>query len=83
MVKSSRPHSTEMNLYEVRIYPDPHELSLDDSPQADDYLGWTFWADGVPHAVEQFMDVPAVYECYESSRWEIIKVEDQDDNPNG
>ena len=57
-----------MNLYEVRVY-------LDDLSWGEDFLSWTFWADDVPHAVEQFMDDPAVYEYLESSKWEITKVQ--------
>ena len=60
-----------MNLYEVRVY-------LDGLQQGDDFLAWTFWADDVSHAVEQFMDDPAVYEDCESSRWEIRQVNEHD-----
>jgi hypothetical protein len=59
-----------MNLYEVRVY-------LDGSQGGVGFLAWTFWADDVSHAVEQFMDDPAVYEDCESSRWEIRQVKEE------
>ena len=56
---------SEMKLYEARIYI-----------EGDDFIGWTIWADDVSHAVEQFINDPAVYECdLESSRWEFRQYE--------
>ena len=62
-----------MNHYEVRVYLDGDQQREDFGNL--DFLAWTFYADDVSHAVEQFMDDPAVYEYLESSRWEITKVQ--------